>query len=736
MLTSPARVVVAIPALNEARAIEGVIRTLASEQPSLPTLQIVVADGGSSDGTPAIVTRLAREFPFVHLLDNCKVIQSAGVNRVAERYAGAADILVRCDAHAVYPAHFIKSLVMTLHRMDADSVVVPMDSTGRTAFEKALAWVSDTPVGSGGSGHRGGCCSGFVDHGHHAAFRLDAFLAAGGYDEGYRQNEDAEFDSRLNALGGRVFLDAAIRIGYHPRSGFRSLWRQYFGYGVGRSRTVRRHPATLRLRQFAVPFHLVLSAVSLVLAVATRNWLFLAWPLFYVLVLTLTAVMLAQRKHSLAALLAAPAVCVLHTAWAAGFFCGLASTREARWAGGVRLSWRRAAERPAMTALLVDPSRFTIPYDAQLSEGLAWAGVRPVWATRPVRDNETEELPLDRRVLAFYRYFDRAEFLPGMLRKPAKALAHLAGLARLPGLARRLGADVIHFQWTLLPLFDALAIALLRLRRPVLLTVHDSIPFNGHRLSLLQTFAYDFPMTVASHLIVHTARARDALVARGHAPTKVSVIPHGPLFLKDVSTVPPRTDPRWTFVMFGQLKPYKGLDVLVEAIGMLHARLQGRARFVIAGAARMEMAEILRRIQELRLDDVLELRLEFLSNAALHELMQAADCFVFPYRQIDASGAYYLAKPLAKWIVASQVGVFGDDLIDSVSGTLVRPEDAAGLAAALLDALEMRRVPRGDAPDSTWNDIGTLTADRYRALAARARVRVGDDALPIQTEAL
>jgi len=325
-----ARVVVAVPALNESRVIEKVLRGLAAEAAGFAGFKIVVADGGSTDGTQAIVERLAGELPSISLMKNPAMIQSAGVNLVA-RCNPAADILVRCDAHAVYPAHYIRDLVGTLARVGSDSVVVPMDCVGRSCFEKAVGWASDTPVGSGGSAHRGGKRSGFVDHGHHAAFRMPAFLETGGYDESFRQNEDAEFDNRLTARGGRVFLDAGIRIGYHPRGNFGGLWRQYFNYGFGRSRTARRHPHTMRLRQLMVPGHLCIAIVSALLAVATGKALFLAWPLLYLSVLLATSMVLAVSKRSFCGLLAGPAAGVMHTAWAAGFLAGLALTREARF---------------------------------------------------------------------------------------------------------------------------------------------------------------------------------------------------------------------------------------------------------------------------------------------------------------------------------------------------------------------------------------------------------------------
>lgn len=235
-------ILVVIPALNEAQAIEGVVDALAQDWPERYDVRIVVADGGSTDGTVQQVRRMAETRPWLSLLPNPKRIQSVAVNLAARAAGQDADILVRCDAHADYPAGYVRRLVETLERTGADAVVVPMDSGGENCVQRAVAWVSDTPLGSGGSAHRGGRRSGFIDHGHHAAFRMESFRRAGGYDESFTHNEDAELDCRQRALGSRIYLDADVRIGYSPRATLGGLWRQYFNYGRGRSRTVRRHP--------------------------------------------------------------------------------------------------------------------------------------------------------------------------------------------------------------------------------------------------------------------------------------------------------------------------------------------------------------------------------------------------------------------------------------------------------------------------------------------------------------
>jgi succinoglycan biosynthesis protein ExoA len=323
------RLLVVIPTLNEAPHIHGVVRDLLAGTASLPDARIAVVDGGSTDGTADIVDALVRENPRVVLLHNPARIQSAAINLAARRLGRDADILIRCDAHASYPPDFCQRLIATLDRLEADAVVVPMDSYGDSGLQRAIAWVSNSPIGTGGAAHRAGRRSGFVDHGHHAAFRMDCFRRSGGYDETFTHNEDAELDCRQRALGARVYLDAEIRVGYQPRGTLRALGRQYFRYGAGRSRTARRHPGSLRLRQLAVPAHLALS----LLAIGVSPWFppALAWPAFYVLVLAGTSVALAVQHRDAAGLWAGPAAAVMHTAWACGFLSGLVTRREPRW---------------------------------------------------------------------------------------------------------------------------------------------------------------------------------------------------------------------------------------------------------------------------------------------------------------------------------------------------------------------------------------------------------------------
>lgn len=321
------RAVVVVPTLNETGQIARVLRELLRDLPE--GARIVVADGGSSDGTCDRVAAIAARDPRVSLLANPRRVQSAALNLVAQKSAGEARWLIRADAHAAYPPGFVARVIATLRRTGADAVVVPMDSRGSGCFGRAIAWVSDTPVGSGGAAHRGGQRAGWIDHGHHAGWNLAAYLAAGGYDESFSHNEDAEFDCRLRRLGGRIWIDPAIRLTYFVRPDLAALWRQYRNYGRGRSRTMRRHPASVRLRQIAVPAGI--GAVVLgSLGAPFWPWLWLV-PAAYAGVLVLVSLGLVLRHRSACALCAGLAAAVMHFGWAWGFALGWITQREARW---------------------------------------------------------------------------------------------------------------------------------------------------------------------------------------------------------------------------------------------------------------------------------------------------------------------------------------------------------------------------------------------------------------------
>ncbi len=382
----------------------------------------------------------------------------------------------------------------------------------------------------------------------------------------------------------------------------------------------------------------------------------------------------------------------------------------------------QALPTPPIKVLLVDPSLYTAPYDAALTEGLLSAGVDPMWATRPVRTGDRQEIPSRYVDDFFYKRSDSSE--ESGWRNLRKGVEHLQGLATLLTRVFRHRADVVHVQWVVLPVLDALAIGLIRLFRPVVLTVHDTVPFNGEKMSRLKSMGFHLPLRLATRLITHTKTGQAHLIHAGVPATKITVVPHGPLTIgPDVAPcqdgpVHPAASP-YRVVLFGEIKPYKGLDVLVEAAGKLPPALRDRLRISIAGRPRMDMEPIQQRIAELGIAQCFDFDLRRLSEEDMAILFSGADCFVFPYRQIDASGVYFLVKALGRWLIASKVGIFAEQMDGTDDGQLVPSGDADALASALAHAIQTRPRARRMATKDSWQNIGVQTRNLYAAVLGR-----------------
>jgi succinoglycan biosynthesis protein ExoA len=305
-----------IPCLNEASHIEALIRHLLADSAWRDPL-IVVADGGSTDGTVDIVERMAATDRRVRLIENPRRLQSCGVNMAAARFGRGRRWMVRVDAHAGYPADYVSNLLAEALRTGAASVVVGMNTVGQGGFQTAAATAQNSVLGAGGSAHRCGGKADWVDHGHHALFDLDAFFGVGGYDESFGANEDAEYDIRLARSGGRVWLTDAVQVEYYPRTTAHALFRQYVNYGKGRARTLVRHRLKPKLRQL-LPVGV---APALLLAPFGLIWPVLALPaVLWAIGCLALGVLLGLKTKRPEALAAGWAAMVMHLAWSVGFW--------------------------------------------------------------------------------------------------------------------------------------------------------------------------------------------------------------------------------------------------------------------------------------------------------------------------------------------------------------------------------------------------------------------------------
>jgi succinoglycan biosynthesis protein ExoA len=313
-----------IPCLDEADHIATIIDRLAPAAKRLD-MNIVVVDGGSRDGTQAIVEGMAAANDRLLLLHNEKKIQSAAVNLAVETFGDQCRSFIRIDAHGDYPAAYCDRLVEEAEATGADAVVVSMKTRGVGVFQKATAAAQNSRLGNGASAHRMVAAGRWTDHGHHALIRVEPFRAVGGYDESFSHNEDAELDYRLNEAGYRIWLTEKTHMVYYPRASVGSLFRQYLGYGRGRARNILKHRAVPKARQM---LPLMVAPVVAGTSLALLDWTALLPAGLWAGTCIGYGAWMAIRRRDPYGPLAGVSAMVMHLAWSAGFWLQLLAFRK------------------------------------------------------------------------------------------------------------------------------------------------------------------------------------------------------------------------------------------------------------------------------------------------------------------------------------------------------------------------------------------------------------------------
>ena len=369
-----------------------------------------------------------------------------------------------------------------------------------------------------------------------------------------------------------------------------------------------------------------------------------------------------------------------------------------------------------MKVQIVDPSAFTPPYDRALAAALARAAVEVELLTSrflygpapPAEGYRVEEL--------FYRR-SAARGLDAPARLPFKAAEHIPDMVRL---RRALDADVVHYQWLTIPPLD---VHLLPRRRPRLMTAHYILPPQPSRRQVRSARRVFGAMdAVVAHSEHGAARLREDV---GLDPAKVRVIPHGAF---DYLTKLPEEKPLPAelegaegpvVLSFGLLRPYKGIENLLEAF----ARVGGTAdaELWIVGNPRMDVGP-LRELAD-QAPGRVRFVTRFVEDAEIPAIFRRADLLVLPYLDAEQSGVLYTGLAFGRPMVLSAIGGFPEVAAEGAA-RLVPPGDTTALAGAIqeLVADESARAElaaaatRAAAGPFSWDEAARRTLDLYREL--------------------
>lgn len=336
-MSSPS-VAIIIPCYNESRTIPALLDAILGQSFPLNLMEIVVADGMSTDGSRQFAESYARAHPELDLrvIDNPGRSIPAALNRAIG--LSKADLILRLDAHSLPSRDFVERCLQVSEQTGAANVggVWEIRASGSSLFARAIAVAASHPLGAGDARYRIGGAAGEVDTVPFGAFRREWIERVGPFNEALRTNEDYEYNVRLRRAGGRIWFDPSIRCAYLARPDLGALARQYGRYGFWKARMALGYPGSLRWRQ-ALPPLFVISLLSMALLgvfVLPARWALGLEVGGYASIVIATGLIEAVRRRGPGLAVGFPlAVATMHLCWGAAFLAGLFSGRAEKVGG-------------------------------------------------------------------------------------------------------------------------------------------------------------------------------------------------------------------------------------------------------------------------------------------------------------------------------------------------------------------------------------------------------------------
>ena len=311
---SPKRQIsIILPVLNEADHLEESVQSILT-QDYLGDIEIILAIAPSQDETEKIAHALADKDSRIVLVENPSGRTASALNIAiaATKYS----IIVRVDGHSQIPKNYLTLVSEILEKTGAVNVGGVMDAQGRTLFESGVARAMKSALGVGASRFHTGGAAGEVDTVYLGAFRKEALIAVGCFDERFTRAQDWELNHRLRSAGGKIFFDPRLVVTYRPRSTVLALAKQYFNYGRWRRVVSRTHQGTINYRYLAPPTAVLGSSLSILMS------LFFSTIFIVPLAIYLSFILLASFRiaRSIGEIICMPLILLtMHISWGIGF---------------------------------------------------------------------------------------------------------------------------------------------------------------------------------------------------------------------------------------------------------------------------------------------------------------------------------------------------------------------------------------------------------------------------------
>ncbi len=310
-----------LPIKNEAEYIDQTLYSLKKQNLPIDSYEIIISDGGSTDGTLKIIDQYTDSLNMI-ILNNKKSIVSSGFNLGLNIALG--EFIIRIDGHCVIPSDFIKRCRQIFKNKNVDIVGGIIETSAKNTIGKSISIAQSSLFGIGNSEFRNSRLnnSRYVDTLAFGMHKREIFSELGGYDEEMVCNQDDEFNFRAIQNGKKIWLDPSIKTIYYSRTNYIQLFKQYFNYGFFKVRGIQKRKQIFSIRHL-VPSVFVILSIGTLLFGFCLNFQWLSFSiLFPYLVLNLFSSILYSQKN-IQIFFIFISFWILHSGYGLGFIWGL-----------------------------------------------------------------------------------------------------------------------------------------------------------------------------------------------------------------------------------------------------------------------------------------------------------------------------------------------------------------------------------------------------------------------------